>query len=194
MSMDLELDAWRNDWLAHEAPEAEMLRPDLRRLVQRKGRRLQWSLVGQLLAGASLLAFSAWFTSARPTLEWILWAGVIWGATFIAGGFAIRNSAGQWKALQQSNAAFLDLSRRRCLAELRAVRFGRWFLAVLLAIVAPWLSLDFAMRQMPMAQYFFGIAATVAMAAIYLAWFLARERRTLHELRRLDEFAEELDG
>ena len=119
MNMDLELAAWRTDWQAPQTSDAAMLRLDLRRLVERKRRNMALGLFGQLLFGAVLLAFSAWFASTRPTLEWILWAAVIWAGTFFAAGFAVWNKAGTWKAWSQSNAAFLDLSRQRCLRELR---------------------------------------------------------------------------
>jgi hypothetical protein len=188
MNMDLELADWRTDWLANETSP----RPDLRRLVDRKRRRMRLALFGELLFGAVMLAFSAWFASRRPTFEWILWASVIWAGTFFAAGFKIRNKAGTWQALQQSNAAFLDLSRRRCLGELRAIHIGRWFLAVQLAIVAPWLSWDFAIHRLPVGPYLFGMAITILLAAGYLAWFTARERRMSRELQHLDAFTERL--
>jgi hypothetical protein len=188
MNMDLELAAWRTDWVAHQPSDAAMLRLDLRRLVERKRRRMALGLFGQLLCGAGLLAFSAWFASTRPTLEWILWAAVIWAGTFFAAGFAVWNTSGTWQALSQSNAAFLDLSRQRCLRELRALRIGRWFLAVQLAIVAGWLSWDYAFHRLTMRPYFFGGVVTILLAAAYLEWFAYRERRSLRDLGRLDEF------
>ena len=177
MSMDVELAGWRTDWLAGQPSDTAMLRLDLRRLVERKRRHMALSLVGHLLFGVALLAFSAWFASARPTLEWILWAAVIWAGTFCAAGFSIWNSSGTWKALSQSNAAFLDLSRRRCMRELRTNRVGRWFLGVQLIIVASWLSWDFAVHRLAMRPYLFGVAVTIVMAAAYLEWFAHRERR-----------------
>jgi hypothetical protein len=188
--MDLELAAWRTDWAAHSPADAAMLRLDLRRLVERKRRKMALGLCGQLLFGAIMLAFSAWFASNRPTLEWILWAAVIWAGTFFAAGFAVWNTSGTWKALSQSNSAFLDLSRRRCLRELRAIRLGRWFLAVQSVIVTVWLSWDYAIRRLPMGPYFFGGAVTILLAAAYLEWFAARERRSLRDLGRLDEFGD----
>jgi hypothetical protein len=191
MNMDLELAEWRTDWLANEAPDAAMLRPDLRRLVDRKRRRMRLILAGQLLYAVAMLVFSAWFASRRPTLEWILWAAVLWVATFIAAGFTIWNNAGTWQALQQSNAAFLDLSRRRCLRELRAIHLGRWSLAAQLAIVAPWLSIDFAIHRLPLVPYLFGMAVAILAAAVFLISFAARECRTVRELQHLDQFTEQ---
>jgi hypothetical protein len=119
-------------------------------------------------------------------LEWILWAAVIWAGTFFAAGFKVWNKAGTWKALQQSNAAFLDLSRRRCLRELQAIHIGRWFLAVQSAIVAPWLSWDFAIHRLPLVPYLFGIAVTILLAAAWLRWFAASERRVIRDLKCLE--------
>lgn len=190
VNMDLELAAWRTDWLAPQPSDTALLRVDLRRLVQRKRRSMALALAAQLLFGVALLAFSAWFASRRPTLEWILWAAVIWLGAFFAAGFGIRNHAGTWRALSQSNAAFLELSRERCRRELRAIGWGRWFLAVQLLIVMPWLTLDFALHRLPMSNYLFGCALTILMAAAYLQWFTYRERRTRRDLARLDDFAE----
>jgi hypothetical protein len=189
--MDLELATWRTDWVAPQPSDAAMLRLDLRRLVDRERRKMAFELFGQLLVGVVLLVFSAWFASKRPTLEWILWAAVIWAATFFAAGFAVWNTSGTWKALSQSNAAFLDLSRQRCFRELRALRLGRWFLAVQSAIVTAWLSWDYAIRRLPMRPYFFGGAVTILLAAAYLEWFAARERRSRRALVRLDQFEDQ---
>jgi hypothetical protein len=194
MNVDLELTAWRTDWLAERASDSALLRQDLSRLVERKRRKMALALFGQLLFAAVMLAFSAWFASKRPTLEWILWAAVIWAGTFCAAGFAVWNQAGTWTTLSQSNAAFLDLSRKRCMRELRAIRLGRWSLAVQLAIVTSWLSWDFAMHRLPMGPYFLGGAVTVALAAAYLEWFRLRERRIMGDLARLDEFEDQPGG
>jgi hypothetical protein len=191
MNMDLELTAWRADWLAEQASDTAMLRQDLSKLVERKRRRMALALSGQLVFGAGMLAFSAWFASRRPTIEWILWAGVIWAGVFFASGFGLWNMAGAWKALQQSNAAFLDLSRQRCGRELRAIRLGRWSLAVQSAIVTAWLSWDFAVHRLPMGAYFFGGAVTILLAAAYLEWFAFRERRILRDLERLDQLKDQ---
>jgi len=188
--MDVELAAWRTDWLAPQPADAALLRVDLRRLVQRKRRNMALALAAQLLFGIALLAFSAWFASQRPTLEWILWAAVIWMGAFCGAGFGIWNQAGTWRALSQSNAAFLELSRERSRREVRAIGWGRWFLAVQLLIVMPWLTLDFALHRLPMGNYLVGCALTILLAVVYLQWFTLRERRTRRDLARLDDFAD----
>ncbi len=189
--MDTELAAWQKDWLNPQPSDTAMLRLDLRRLVDRKRRQMALELSGRLLYSVAGLAFSAWFASRQATLEWILWAAVIWAGIFIGAGFSIWNASGTWKSMSQSNAAFLDLSHRRCLRELRAIRLGRWFLAVQLAIVAAWLSWDFVRHRLPLRPYFFGGVVTILLAAAYLEWFAHRERRGLRGLARLDQFEEQ---
>jgi hypothetical protein len=192
MDTDLELAGWRTDWLANEVSDAPMLRLDLHRLVERKRRRMALALAGQLLYALAMLLFSGWFAARRPTLEWILWAAVLWAGTFFATGFTIWNKSGTWQALGESNSAFLDLSRRRCLREWRAIHLGRWSLAAQLAIVAVWLSWDCAMHRLPVGPYLLGMAIAVVLAAVYLTWFAARERRIIRDIGDLDRFENEL--
>lgn len=181
MTPDTELAAWRADWLA-DVPVAPL---DLRAIVRRKTRRMRMAFAGQLLFGVSTLAFSAWFASGRPTFEWLLWAAVIWIITFFATGYAIWNKAGTWRALRQSNAAFLELSLRRCARERQAIHAGRWSLAVQLAIVMIWFSVDLVMHRLPVWAYLFGVTVDVLVGAISLMVFSARERRVVRDLENL---------
>jgi hypothetical protein len=72
-----------------------------------------------------------------------------------------------------------------------ALRLGRWFLAAQLAIVLPWLTVDYAIHHLAVGPYLFGFGAAFPMATLYLAWFAARERRAVRGLRQLDEFENE---
>lgn len=182
MNIDLELAEWRSEWLAEEA----VPRIDLGDLVRRKTRRMRVELAAQLLWAVLLLGFSAWFASRRLAFEWVLWAAVIWTATFFAAGFAIWNTAGTWRALQESNAAFLDLSRRRCAHELRGIHIGRWALAIQLSIVAVWLSIDALMHRLAVSSYLFGIAVTILLGSVWLVAFARRERRIIRDFEWLE--------
>jgi len=61
-------------------------------------------------------------------------------------------------------------------------RAGRWFPAVQFAIVATWLSWDFTIHRFALGCHLLPLAVTVALAATYLVWFRARERRVLDEV------------
>lgn len=192
MNMDLEMTEWRAQWLTEEPAAAPLLHQDLRGLVERKSRNMRLAFAGQMAWGIALMAFSAWFASRHRTFEWILWAAVIWLAAFIMAGFAVWNAAGTWTAMQESNAAFLELARRRSMREWRAVHFGRWALAVQLGIVMVWFSINALTGRMPANSYLFGVALIVLIAAIYLTVFSARERRIQRELAYLSECASDV--
>ncbi len=53
---------------------------------------------------------------------------------------------------------------------------------------ASWLSWDCTIHRLALGHYLIGTGVTAALAAAYLQWFAARERRTLGNLRQLDEF------
>lgn len=187
--MDEELANWRSAWLAEVDPPA--LLPDIRRMAEREKRQMVLRLGGQLLWSLALLGVSAWWAWRWRSLESVLWAAVIWILTFAAARFAIRNTAGTWRSAGQSTAAFVDLTRRRCHASLRAVRFGRRLLAVNLAIVVPWLSWDFARCNLPGRNYAIGMVLTAVLTAGYLIAFAWLQRKKLAELERLNRFDEE---
>jgi hypothetical protein len=187
MNPDQELANWRQDWLAQEESPGNF---EIRRIIDRQRRRMAASLAGQLLLGLAMLGFSAWFASQRWTAEWIAWAAVIWISTFVASGFAIWNSAGNWTSLDQSTAGFAALGRRRCLAALREIRFGRWFTAIGLAIVVPWITWDFAIRHPSLGALLLGDGIAFGFSAVYLIWFAVWRRRKLKELEELNSFTD----
>jgi hypothetical protein len=187
MNLDQELADWRQDWLAHEEPPGHF---EIRRIVERERSRMAARLAGQLLFALALLGFSAWWVWQRWSAEWIVWAAVIWISTFVKSAFAIWNSAGNWTSLDQSTAGFVDLARRRCLAVLREIRFGRWLVAVSLAIVVPWLTWDFAIRYPSVNALLLGDGIACALSAVYLIWFGVWRRRKLKELEELNLFTD----
>jgi hypothetical protein len=185
MNPDQELASWRQDWLAPEQADGHF---EIHRIVDRQRRRMAASLVWRLFYSIALLGFSGWWVWRRWTAEWILWAAVIWISTFVTAGFVIRNSAGNWASLDQSTAGFVDLARRRCVAALREIRYGRWLLAVSMAIVVPWLTWDFAIRFHDVMRLLLGDGIACVLCAVYLIGFAVRRRRKLKELEELNRF------
>ncbi|HUI77023.1 MAG TPA: hypothetical protein VLY24_03880 [Bryobacteraceae bacterium] len=185
MNLDQELAEWRQDWLAQEPSAGHF---EIRRIVDRQRRRMALSLAWRLLWTLILLAFSVWWVWQRWTLEWIVWAAVIWMSTLVTTAFVIWNSAGTWTSLDQSTAGFVELARRRCLAVLREIRYGRWMVAVSMAIVVPWLTWDFAIRFPSLKALLLGDGLAVGFAGIYLIGFAVWRRRKLKELEELDRF------
>jgi len=185
MSADQELAEWRRDWLAAELPPEHF---EIRHVVDRERRRMALRLAGQLLFAGVVLSFSAWWLWQHWTVEWAVWAAVIWVSTFVTSGFVLWNSAGNWTSLDHSTAGFVDLTRRRCEAALREIRFGRWLAVVSLAIVVPWLTWDFAIRFPSWPGLLFGDGIACVVAAAYLIPFAVWRRRKLKELDELHRF------
>jgi hypothetical protein len=188
MNPDQELAEWRQDWLAQEEPPGHF---EIRRIVERGRRRMAARMAAHVLFALVILAFSAWWVVWQQwSAEWIVWAAIIWVSTFIKFGFAIWNSVGNWTSIDQSTAGFVELARRRCLAVLREIRFGRWLAAVSLAIVVPWLTWDFAIRYPSLKALLLGDGIACALAGAYLVGFAVRRRRKLKELEELNSFTD----
>lgn len=187
MNLDQELANWRQDWLAEQPPPGHF---EIRRIVDRERRRMIARLATRLISALVMLGFSAWWVWQQWSAEWIVWAAVIWISTFVTSAFAIWNSAGNWTSLDQSTAGFVDLARRRCLAVLREIRFGRWMVAASLAIVVPWLTWDFAFRHPSVMGLLLGDGIAFAVSAAYLVRFAVWRRRKLKELRELNLFTD----
>ena len=187
MNQDHELAAWRQDWLAEEHSAGHY---EIRGIVERGRRRMLIGMAGHVLFALFLLAFSAWWVWQRWTTEWIVWASVIWIATFVQTAFVFWNSAGTWATLDQSTAGFVDLARRRCQAALRQIRYGRWLTAVSFAIVVPWLTWDFAFRYPSLERLLLGDGTACVLSAVYLFAFAVWRRRKIRELSELDRFTD----
>ena len=190
--VDQELKDWQATWQSSAETTRRTPPFDIRRHAARAGRRLTVRYASGCLFALAFLVFSAVYAQRHPTLHWILWAATVWIATLVALGFMIWNGRGLWTAAGQSNAAYVELSRKRCLAELRAVRFGYALLSAELAVVTPWLLWSFFSKRgspgFEPASHLTGFAALLALTVGYLVWFALYRRRKLRELALLAEF------
>lgn len=185
MNPDQELANWRQDWLAQGEPPGRF---EIRRIVERERLRMAARLATRLLTALGMMGFSAWWAWRQWSAEWIVWAAIIWISALVTSGFAIWNTIGNWISLDQSTAGFVDLARRRCLAVLREIRFGRWMVAVSFALVVPWLTWDFTIRNPSVEGLLLGDGIACALSVFYLVWFGVRRRRKLKELDELERF------
>jgi hypothetical protein len=190
--VDQELKDWQATWQS----SAEMTRPappfDIRHHAARAGRRLTIRYAAGCLWAVALLLFSAIFAQRHPTLQWLLWAAAVWIATLVAVAFTIWNGRGLWTAAGQSNADYVELSRMRCVAELRMIRFGYGLLWAELAVVIPWLLWNFFSRWrspgFDPTSHLTGFAVLLALTVGYLIGFTIYRRRKLRELELLADF------
>jgi hypothetical protein len=194
MKPDAEFEAWRNQWksLSSVSPRSsDKLRK--KAIQQQRKLRAQYLLVWPTVI--LLLGFSALVVHKNPTREAYLWAAVVWAATIVGTIFSLWNWHVLWDADLKSVSDFIEGYRKRCLAVLRAVRFGWWFLIIQLSISAPWLTLDYFRRSLNGWDFFLRMLALAALTTYFVFVFSRYRRNTLKELAELDatQFADSAD-
>lgn len=191
MSQEPELDILRAAWTSSvedcEAGAAfESRRGRIRAFRTRR--------VLELAFAAVLIAFAVRVVRAHPDLEMLLWAAVICATALGAAAFQLWNWRGSWKSSGQSIVDYADLYERRCRSMLRAVRFGYRFLALQLAIAAPWLTFDFLRGQLPALRYAMSLGFLALLTAAFVLSFRRSRARALHELSGVQAFRRSLVG
>jgi len=181
---DLEMNQWREQWLAQPSAPAKSL-SEIRNAAVRQQRRLRASQIGELLTAAALLVFGGVMASKNPSLESWLWAAAVWITTVIATAFSLWNWQGLWKANVQSVADFERDYETRCLASLRAARFGMAFLVMQSAIAFPWLAWDYTTSQLTGSQFAIASAQLACLITLFAVYFRRYRRRTQRELEQL---------
>lgn len=185
MNLDTELEAWRREWQSEAA-----VPPDLRRRVERQFRWLKIGiaidiLVTVLIGGAVIL-----LAVRDPRPDMLALVAGTW--TFIAAAWAFRFTVtrGLWKPAALGTAAFVDLSIRRCRAQIQAAGFGAGLVVVEFAFLLGWIHHHSAPRA-PFAAWLFGTRANqlvwlLSLAFIvYLLWYRRRKRAELARLATL---------
>lgn len=192
MSNPSELDVWRLAWKAETEPVKRDSAFDVRQEAMRQQRRLQTRHILELCFAVVLIGFAAFYLKRNFSSETLVWAIVIWILTLGATAFSIWNWRALWTASNQSTSAYAAAYRRRCMAGLRAIRFGYRLLALELVIVVPWLTSDFykggSSGEFRVRAYLIRLGLVAFLAGAYLFAFRRSRRRTLLELARLEEF------
>ena len=173
MSLDTELETWRRAWQS-DAP----VPPDLRRRVERQSRWMKIGTAADILVtvviGGGVIAMAA--RSPQPAM--LLLAGVTW--TFIAAAWAFRLSIsrGLWSPAAMDTAAFVDLSARRCRAQLKATLFGAGLYVCELTFCLGWIYRQ-SMPRVALLPWLFGSFSNGLVWLLTLAFFIfiARYRR-----------------
>lgn len=181
---DFEMNQWREQWLDQPSAPAMPL-SEIRSAAVRQVRRQRASQIGELFTAGGLLAFGGVIASNNPSLESWLWAATVWITTCAATAFSLWNWRGLWKANVQSVADFERNYETRCLASLRAVRFGMVFLVVQTAIAFPWLAWDYATKQVAGPRFAAASALLGCLVAAFVLYFRRCRRRAQRELEQL---------
>jgi hypothetical protein len=158
---------------------------DLRAKAVRQQRRLRISHAGELLAALLFLVFSAVIAGRNSGLETKLWAAAVWATTADVTAFSLWNWNILWKANAKSVTEFAVDYEKRCMASLRAVRFGMRFIVVQIAIVVPWLTWDLVLHRLVVVRFAEMIALVACLALGFWYLFSHYRRISLRELEAL---------
>jgi len=187
MNSESELDRWRSAWTS--GARVEVPAPfDLSAAHRRQERRLRLHYFLNMVVAVALIVFAAFVLRGNPRAEVLVWAVVVWLTTLGSTGFYVWNWRALWRTAAKSVLEYADVCEKRCIATLRAVRFGYAFLALQFAIAAPWLTWDFARRQIPAARYVSCLVLLGTLTAAFIFWFRRSRQRAQLELTQIEEF------
>jgi hypothetical protein len=178
---DRELQDWMESWTDGPPAPAEEVRAAILRRVRRQSfyQRLWAALEAVVAVGMAVFLVAM---GARPThpsdIPVIAAFGLLLGATMIWGWLTRK---GMWRTTDDSTAAFLDLSLRRCSNRLKLVRGGFVILALEILIFVPWLRI----RSAPPWAFAY-LAGMVALAIVALLVVGGRTHRDLESLAELE--------
>ena len=198
MTVDSELETWREAWKHPSEASEQPSSFDIRRALERQEFRLRALHLLQLAWALFLLGFSFAVARRYPTTEMFVWALVIWSATLVAAGYSIWNWRCLWLAERKSASEYVQVYEKHCVAGLRHIRFGYCLLAVNLAIVIPWISWRFFRSgdavALSLTAYLISMGLVAGLTVGYLFRFSRSRRNRLRELEQLRRYKEILSG
>jgi hypothetical protein len=187
MSLDTELETWRREWQSETTAP-----PDLRRRVARQSRWLKVMVAGDILVTVVIGGGVIVLAARAPRPDMLLLAAATWLFIVIAWTFRLSTSRGLWSPGSVTTAAFVDLSIRRCRAQLKATVFGAGLFVCQLAFCLGWIY-RYSAPGAPLWAWLFGSVFnrivwlfTVAFF-VCLAWYRRKKRAELTWLLALRE-------
>jgi len=189
MSIDAELDSWRRQWRSGPdgAAGADAAK-ELTRRVLRDTRRMKLGLIAPVLVtfgigGAMVLRALRTGQVIDAVLAVECWLFIV--VTWVGGLWLAR---GTWQPLADTTAAFVDISIRRCEANIRSASFGAYlyvlqFLFIVLVKIFGYAVGAAAVLTSPYVILLGWLGLPLVSAAI--VWFRRRQRAQLEHLRAL---------
>lgn len=184
MSADLEFSNWRAEWQAQTEVAAHSS-AEVRRDALKQQRRLRTSHVLELLSGVLFLVASALFAWRVRGLEAFLWAAVVWLTTVAVSAFSVWNWSPLWQHDLKSTAEFSQVYEKRCLAKIRAARFGKWFVIMQVTISLPWLTWDYGRGDFSTARFGGAMVLLILLSIGFWVLFSRSRCSALHQLDKL---------
>ena len=187
MNTDLELETWSQEW-----QREPLVLPDLRRKVERESRwlramRLSEIAVTLVFGGGTIL----WAVRSAHADVWVL-ALFTWISIAIAWAFALLNTHTLWSPAAQSNSDFIDLSIRRCRAQLRATLFSVALYFFNLSFTMVWVYRAQAVLPLGAFLHSWNVCVVWGVSLIFFGWLVWHRRRKQAELLQLLNLRAEL--
>ena len=117
MTVDPELQAWREDWRAKVEPL-----PNLKRKIRRQHART----IAAAILMCACLAVSTIGAFRKPTSFTAGLATGLWFTAIFAGGYAWGIKRGAWKPSAQTALAYAELSYKQAVAKAKIMRLSLW--------------------------------------------------------------------
>jgi len=150
MNMDTELERWRREWQSEAAVPL-----DLRRRVERQSRWLKIGIAADILVTVAIGGGVTAVATRAPQPDMLLLAAATWSFIAAAWAFRLTIARGLWSPAAMDTAAFVDLSVRRCRAQLKATVFGAGLFVCEIAFCLGWIYRHKAPRA-PLVPWLFG--------------------------------------
>src|ERR1700683_5315470 len=124
MTVDGELDTWREQWNSIPGPPAEFQR----KVQQRIKREDRYFLLGNLLTGIAFLGMLIFAVYLRHQTSSMGpgWATGLCVLVFVSAGYRVWVLRGTWRPQTQSTRAFVELWHKRVAARVRLLRICRF--------------------------------------------------------------------
>jgi hypothetical protein len=181
-------DGWIAGWRVGDDPPPRIDVNELRR----RAARYRWRLIGvvvlEVVTSILTLAFVTFASIQCPFGYSGLWIAAIWIYAALVAAYAIRQRRGIWRPAAESTEAFIDLTRRRLVHQLRTTALVLAFTIVIGFAVATRVVWEITQRpghSTDSARTGTWIAA-VALLTVYAAGSLWVRRRAKYQLRQVD--------
>jgi hypothetical protein len=117
VTIDTELETWRQEWQSETEPL-----PDLKKKIKRQNLRM---IAGVVVIGICLVISTA--LARRSSFMSGLAVG-IWFSSLCMGAYNVWNRRGAWKPTAQTTLAYAELYYKRAIARAKTLRFAFYFL------------------------------------------------------------------
>ncbi|MBI3448455.1 MAG: hypothetical protein HY049_06000 [Acidobacteria bacterium] len=182
--------AWRSGGArAGQASDLDALLSVAQARVRRESRRLVCVTFVEILLTAAMLAFAVLVARGESRAAVVAAAVATWVFAGWALGFSLWNRRGLWRPDAETTRGFVELSIRRCEAELRAVQFGHRLLvveSVFVAVLLGW-KFTFGPVHSPVGSLV-GVVALATLIFLVEAFLRRRGRRFEAELQEWRRF------